>query len=169
MHSVFFSSSDAHRNTSSGSQGISPCVKTFHEAPYTLKDAHTHNTMITSHVKLRSRARHQHRSHSYSTSVVVRQNRPLETARLSETSRPAPPLLTMRPPAPPPLTMRPPAPRMRPTRPQKCPRHAIKANVCGHGWRHDLVSPWLTSGAFIEIPNAGLQLVFVCWSRRVRH
>ena len=84
--------------------------------PPTLKDAHTHNTMITSHVKLRSRARvnDQHRSQSYSTCVVVRQNRPLETARLSETSRPAPPLLTMRPPAPPPLTMRPPAPRMRP-------------------------------------------------------
>ena len=58
--------------------------------PPTLKDAHTHNTMITSHVKLRSRARpDQHRSHSYSTSVVVRPNRPLETARLSETSRPA--------------------------------------------------------------------------------
>ena len=56
--------------------------------PPTLKDAHTHNTMITSHVKLRSRARpDQHRSQSYSTRVVVRQNRPLETARLSETSR----------------------------------------------------------------------------------
>ena len=54
--------------------------------PPTLKDAHTHNTMITSHVKLRSRARpDQHRSQSYSTRVVVRQNRPLETARLSET------------------------------------------------------------------------------------
>ena len=52
--------------------------------PPTLKDAHTHNTMITSHVKLRSRARpDQHRSQSYSTRVVVRQNRPLETARLS--------------------------------------------------------------------------------------
>ena len=33
MHSVFFSSSDAHRNTSSGSQGIYPCVKTLHEPP----------------------------------------------------------------------------------------------------------------------------------------
>ena len=40
--------------------------------PPTLKDAHTHNTMITSHVKLRSRARpDQHRSQSYSTRVVV--------------------------------------------------------------------------------------------------
>ena len=49
MHSVFFSSSDAHRNTSSGSQGISPCVKTLDSDDSDDDDDADHNATLPSH------------------------------------------------------------------------------------------------------------------------
>ena len=122
MHPVFFSSSDAHCNTSSGSQGIYPCVKTLHEPPplsrtLTLRshpqhDDHKHQLRITRHIAcpyvktlhepplsrtliahthatmITTSLAQKHRSQSHSRRVVVRQNRPLETAWLSS-ARPA--------------------------------------------------------------------------------